>query len=155
MHNSFDFSLVLKLQINFERAFSPHQNSVLVIGSYKKMMIKKSHERTGTVKAGYEQGTCPGWLAHCSEGLDDWLSWATSLVSLGSPAELDCSALTIEQRYSIETMQMMIQKWDINKSIERRSQLTENPLTWDVWEAVATDGISHLQGYSHRSQSVV
>lgn len=47
----FDFSLVSRLQINFARAFSPHQNSVLVIGSCKK--IKISHKRSGTAKAGY------------------------------------------------------------------------------------------------------
>lgn len=41
-----------KLQINFAKAFSPHQNSVFVIGSYKKWMIKMLHERTGTAKAG-------------------------------------------------------------------------------------------------------
>lgn len=49
-------------------------------------------------------------------------------------------------------MKVMIQKQDINMEHWEKVSAYEKGA---MWEAVATDTISHLQGCSHRSQSVV
>lgn len=42
-----------------------------------------------------------------------------------------------------------------HRALREGLSLQKTPLMGDMWEAVATGGISRLQGYSHRRQSVV